>query len=156
MSGSALAVALAVGSIGWRPIVVVNAERGTVPGSLFDHLCDLSVGHIETMLNGIAAAIQRALQADSAISVAGYFLSPAVGLIHNCPEFFHGERRLRDQFTIFAGPGAMRHVDLNPVGAVIELLAGGLAGLHRAVNDLHSFGHGEFGRIAFEGISARG
>ncbi len=48
----------------------------------------------------------------------------------------------------------MRHVDLDPVGAVIELLAGGFAGLDWAVDDLHAFRHVEFGCVAFEVVSA--
>src|SRR3984957_9912724 len=48
----------------------------------------------------------------------------------------------------------MRHVDLDPVGAVIELLACGFARFDRAVDDLRAFGHVEVRSVAFEGVSA--
>src|SRR5260370_24059199 len=50
----------------------------------------------------------------------------------------------------------MRHVDLDPVGAVIELLPRRLARLDRAVDNLYAFRHLEFGSIAFQRIAARG
>src|ERR1700760_1330260 len=50
----------------------------------------------------------------------------------------------------------MRHVDLDPVGAVIELLARGFARLDWAVDDLHAFGHIEFRRVAFEVVASGG
>src|SRR5271156_871947 len=50
----------------------------------------------------------------------------------------------------------MGHVNLDPVGAVIELFAGGFSSLHWAVDDLRAFGHVEFGRIAFEVVAAGG
>ena len=65
-------------------------------------------------------------------------------------QFFHRQRGLRDQLAVLADPGAMRHVDLDPVGAVVELLARGLAGFDRAVDDLRALRHLEFGRVAFE------
>jgi len=46
------------------------------------------------------------------------------------------------------------HVDLDPVGAVIELFASGFAGLHRAVDDLRAFGHVEFGREVLQVVAA--
>ena len=51
-------------------------------------------------------------------------------------------------------PGAVRHVDLDPVGAVRELLARGLAGLDGAVDQLRPFGHVELGRVALQRIAA--
>src|SRR5580704_420375 len=50
----------------------------------------------------------------------------------------------------------MRHVDLDPVGAVIKLLTRGFAGFDGAVDDLRAFGHVEFGCVAFEVVSAGG
>src|SRR5580698_10895774 len=50
----------------------------------------------------------------------------------------------------------MGHVDLDPVGSVIELFAGGFSSLHWAVDDLRAFGHVQLGRIAFEVVAAGG
>src|SRR5580700_9396984 len=50
----------------------------------------------------------------------------------------------------------MGHVDLNPVGAVIELLARGLARFDGTVDDLDALRHFDLGRVTFEGISAGG
>src|SRR6201999_2208594 len=58
--------------------------------------------------------------------------------------------------TLLVGPRAMGHVDLDPVGAVFELLAGGFARFDRAIDDLHAFGHVEFWRVIFEVVSAGG
>src|SRR5579871_3985537 len=58
--------------------------------------------------------------------------------------------------TLLVHPRTMRHVDLDPVGAVVELFAGSFARLDRAVDDLRAFGHVEFRRVAFEVVSARG
>src|ERR1019366_4839899 len=48
----------------------------------------------------------------------------------------------------------MRHVDLDPVGAVLHLLARRLARLHRTIDDLNSLGDIDLRRIAFQGIAA--
>src|ERR1700735_654174 len=58
--------------------------------------------------------------------------------------------------TVLVYPRAMRHVDLDPVGAVIELLSRGFAGFHGPVDDLRAFGHVEFGSVAFEVVPAGG
>src|ERR1700722_2548746 len=50
----------------------------------------------------------------------------------------------------------MRHVDLDPVGAVVELLPSGFARFDGSVDDLRTFGHVEFRRVAFEVVSAGG
>src|SRR4051812_26695872 len=50
----------------------------------------------------------------------------------------------------------MRHVHLEPVGAMVQLFARGLTGFDGAVDDLHAFGNGDFGRIAFEVVAAGG
>ena len=44
----------------------------------------------------------------------------------------------------------MGHIDLDPVGAVIKLLAGRLARRDRPVNDLCALGHVEFRRVALQ------
>src|SRR5260221_10058370 len=58
--------------------------------------------------------------------------------------------------ALLVHPGAVRHVDLDPVRAVIELLARRLAGFHGAVDDLNTLGHGEFGSIAFQVVAGGG
>src|ERR1700733_9349945 len=50
----------------------------------------------------------------------------------------------------------MRHVNLDPVSAMVELLPRRLPRLDRAVDNLRAFGHVEFRSIAFERITARG
>ena len=65
-----------------------------------DHLCDLRVGQHQAVLDRIAAAIQGALQAFSAVGVASHLFPPAMSFVHNCSQFFHGQSRLRNQFTI--------------------------------------------------------
>src|SRR5207253_1513991 len=82
------------------------------------------------------------LQAFPAVSVASYLFSPAVSFVHNRAQFLHRQRRLRYQLAILANaavtnPGPMRHINLDPVRAVVELLARGLARLDRSVDDLH-------------------
>src|SRR5215469_17944860 len=51
-------------------------------------------------------------------------------------------------------PGAMRHVDLDPVGAVIKLLPRDLAEFDRAIAELSAFGNHDIGVVALEWISA--
>src|SRR5436853_4110669 len=48
----------------------------------------------------------------------------------------------------------MRHVDLDPVSAVVELLARSFARFNRTVNQLRAFGNGNVRVVAFERISA--
>src|SRR5215813_8665128 len=50
----------------------------------------------------------------------------------------------------------MRHVNLDPVSAMIKLLARSFTRLDRAIHDLRALWHIQFGRIAFEWISSRG
>jgi hypothetical protein len=50
----------------------------------------------------------------------------------------------------------MRHVHLDPVRAVVELFACGLARFHRAVDNLCAFWHLQFRRVPFQRISPSG
>src|ERR1022692_1360330 len=50
----------------------------------------------------------------------------------------------------------MRHVDLDPVRAMVELLPCRLARFYRAIHNLGSLGHVELGSIAFQRITACG
>ena len=154
MDGHALAVPLAGRGVGRVQIVVVDGQGRYEPGALSDHLCNLRVGELETMLDGVAAAVQGALQTDSVVGVAGDSSPPTVRLVDDRPELLHRQRRLRNECALLIDPRPVRHVYLDPVGTMIELLARRLAGLHRAVNDLSPLGHLDFGRIAFEDIAA--
>ena len=107
------------------------------------------------MLDRIAAAIERALQADAVVGVAGHFFAPAVRFVHDGFQLFERKRGLRDEISLFIHPRAMRHVHLDPIRSVIELLARGLARFHRPVHELRAFGHIELRRITFEVVSAR-
>ena len=108
------------------------------------------------MLNGVAPAIQGALQADAVIGVTGNVAAPAMCLINDRPEFFHRQRRLRHQRALLIDPGAVRHVHLDPVGAVIKLLAGRLARFNRPVDQLRSLGHEDLRRVALEVVAPGG
>src|SRR5260370_12770842 len=119
MHGDPQAVALSARSVSGSPIVVVGADGRYEPGSLLQHLRDCSVIQIEAVFDGIASAIEGAVQADAAVSVAGNFLSPAVSFIDDGAELFNGQRGLRNQFAIFAYPRTVRHVDLDPVCAMV-------------------------------------
>ena len=137
---------------------VVSGERRTIPGSLLHHLLNGGIVKIEAMLDGIAASVEGAMQAFAAIGVAGDLLVPAVGFINNGLQFLNGERGLGEEFVVLIHPGAMGHVNLHPIHAVRELLAGGFARLDRAVNNLHAFGQNvlDLRGVAFQGISASG
>src|SRR5438270_4573492 len=50
----------------------------------------------------------------------------------------------------------MRHVNLEPIGAVVELLAGGFARFHGAVDELRALGDLDLRSVAFEWIASRG
>jgi hypothetical protein len=50
----------------------------------------------------------------------------------------------------------MRHVDLDPVGSVIKLLASSLASLYRTIDELRAFRYVDLRCIALEGIAAGG
>src|SRR5882724_3949021 len=88
-----------------------------------------------------------AMESHSAVGVAGDLLAPAVSLVDNGAKLFNGECGLRHQFSILADPGSMRHVDLDPVRAVVELLACRLARFHRAVDNLRALRHYDLGSI---------
>ena len=139
-----------------RPVVIVSGERRAVPCALLHHLRDLRVGDFQAVLDRVATAVQGALQADAVVSVASDFLSPAVGFVHDRLQFFHGQGWLRNQFAVLSHPGTMRHVDLDPVGAVVELFARRFARFDRTVDDLRALGHVEFRRVAFEVVAAGG
>src|SRR5205807_4822541 len=53
-------------------------------------------------------------------------------------------------------PRPMRHVDLDPVRAVIELLARGLARFDRTVDQLRAFRHRDLRRVSLQVVAAGG
>src|SRR5437762_13406530 len=156
MHGGALAIALTCRRVCRRPIGVVDAQRRTIPGALFQHLRDRCVVEIKAMLDGTAASVQGTMQPDSAISMAGYFLAPSVGFIHHGLQLFHCEGRLRNQLAVFPDPRPMGHVHLNPVGAMVKLLARCLPRLDRSINELRSLWHVKLRTMPFQGITAGG
>src|ERR1700722_14531402 len=155
MRRSTQPVALTVTCVCGSPIRVVNAECRDISGTLLQHLRNHSVVQIEAVLNGVTSSVERAVQADAAVGMARNFLAPAVSLVDNRPQLFDGERGLRYEFAILAHPRPMRHIDLDPVGAMIQLLPRGFASLDGTVDNLHAFGHVELGSIALQRISAR-
>ena len=102
MFRGALAVALPIWSIGGRPVNVINTQRWTQPRALPDHLRNLHVGQHQPVLDRVAAAIERALQAFSAVGVASHLLAPAMCFVHNRSQFLHRQRRLRYQLAILS------------------------------------------------------
>src|SRR6185312_9623884 len=135
-----LSVALAVWSIRRGPIQVVGGQRGNIPCALFQHLRDGRVVQRQAVLNGIAPTIQRAMQTDAAVSMAGDFLLLPMGFIGNSLELFRGECWLGDQFALLVHPGAVRHVNLDPVGPVLQLLTRNLSQLNWPVSQLRAMG----------------
>ena len=153
-SATRSAVALAVRRVGRGPVVIVRGQRGAVPRTLLHHLGDLRVGNFQAMFNRVATAIQSALQTDAVVSVTSYFPPPAVSFVHDRLQFFDGESGLRDQFAMLSHPGAMSHVNLDPVGAVVKLFARRLPRLDRAVDNLRSLGHDELGSVALKVVAS--
>ena len=108
------------------------------------------------MLDRVAASVQGPVQADAVIGVARDFLPPAVGLVDDRADLFERQRRLREEIPTLVEPRSVCHVDLDPVGAVIELLAGRLSRLDRTVHDLGAFRDLDLGRIALEVVAPGG
>src|SRR5581483_2815016 len=70
MRRGAQSIALPCVAVGGSPVGVINAQCRTVPGALLHHLRDLGIGHLQTVLDRVAAPIERALQADPTVGVA--------------------------------------------------------------------------------------
>src|ERR1051326_6667939 len=151
---AALAVAAAGGGVGRIVVVVVDRERRHEPRPLAQHLRDGGVVEVEAVLDRVAAAVERAMQPLAAGRVARPLVLPRVRLVDDRAQLLDRERRLRHEIALLVEPRAVRHVDLDPVGAVVELLARGLARLDRAVDDLHALRHLDLRRVALERIAA--
>src|SRR2546428_10986287 len=111
------------------------------------------VDEVDAARAGVEATIEAAMHPNAALAVAGNFLAPAVSFVHDRLQLLHCQRGLGDQFAILAYPRAMRHVDLDPVSSMTELFACRFARFDRAVDDLHAFGHLQFGSVVLQGIS---
>src|SRR5882724_4986482 len=153
MYRGAFAVALAIGGIFWRPIAVIHGQCRHIPRALLGHLSDRYVVQVEPVLNGVASTFDSAVQADAAIGVASDAFAPAVDFIGNRLQLLQGEGGLGDQLSMLSDPGTVGHVDFDPVGAVLELLARGLTRLDRAIDQLSSFWDVDFWRIALERVT---
>ncbi len=95
------------------------------------------------------------MQANTAISMASDFLLLAMRFIHHGFEFFYSQRGLRYQMALFIDPGAVRHIDLDPVCAVLQLLPRDLAQFYWTITKLRALGHHNVRVVAFQGIAAR-
>ncbi len=104
MHRSPLSITLAVGSICRSPIVVVRAQCGAIPRTLLENLGDGGVVEVESVLDGVATAVECAMQSNSAISVAGDFFPPAMSFVDDGFQFLNRERGLRNQFAILSHP----------------------------------------------------
>src|SRR5690242_12959838 len=106
------------------------------------------------MLDGIASAIEGALQANSIVGVAGYFLSPAVRFVHDGFQFVHGKRGLRNKLSLSVHPRPVRHVNLDPIGPMIQLLTRSLAGFDGPIHDLRALRNIELWSVVLEVVSS--
>src|SRR5579863_9661407 len=113
MHRCAFSITLPFGSIRRSPVVVIGAQRGTVPCTLLEHLRNRSVVEIEPMLNGVATTVEGAMQSNSAIGVASDFFPPAMSFVDDGFQFFDRQGRLRNQFAIFSHPRTVGHVNLD-------------------------------------------
>src|SRR5579859_5628274 len=138
-----------------RPVVVVRRKRRAIPRSLPLHLRDLLVRDFQPMLDGIASSIQCALQSNSVVRMARHFPLPAVRFVHDRFQFFNRQRRLRHQVPLLVHPRAVRHVHLDPVRSVLQLLPRGFPRFHRPIHKLRAFGHVQFRRVIFQVVSGR-
>src|SRR5438034_1245289 len=155
MRRSTFAIALTSRCIGRPPIGVIDGKGGTVPGALLYHLRDLRVRNFKAVLDGIAAAVQRALQSDAVICMTCYFLGPPVSFVNDCLQLLDGESWLRHQLPVLPEPRSVRHVYLDPIRAMVELLASCLPCFYWAIDHLYPFWHFQFRSVSLERIAAR-
>src|SRR3954447_26391724 len=115
MGRRAQSVAPSVRCVSRRPVGVIHTQRRDVPRSLLEYLRDRGIVEIKTVFNRIASAVKRPVKSDPAIRMASDLLAPAVCLVDNGAELFDRESRLRHEFAVLADPGAVSHVNLDPV-----------------------------------------
>ena len=94
------------------------------------------------------------MQTFAAVCVTRHLLLPSVRFVDDRAQLFDRERRLRHEIALLVEPRAMRHVDLDPVGAVIELLARRFARFDRTIDQLRTFRHFDLRRITLEVVAA--
>ena len=97
-------------------------------------------------------------QSLTAVGVTAYLATPAMHFVGDGLDFFECQRRLRNQVAILIRPRAMRHIHLDPVGAMFHLLASRLAGLYGTNQPVctpraRNF---DFRSIAFKRVAAGG
>src|SRR5262249_14698196 len=78
-----LRVGVAVGVVAGTQLVLMRCWGGAVPRSWLGLLREGRVPQRGPVLEGVTPAVRGATRADPAIGVAGDFLTPAVGLIHD-------------------------------------------------------------------------
>ena len=78
------------------------------------------------------------MQAFAVVGMASNLALPAMRLVHDRFELCDRQGWLRNQVAVLIHPRAVRHVHLDPVRAVIELLARRFSRFDRTINDLHS------------------
>jgi len=89
VSGGAGAIALACGCVGRPPSLRSKGRAWGNTKSLGWPFARFARRDFQSVLDGIAAAVQRALQADAVVSVAGYFLLPSVRFVDDYFQFFY-------------------------------------------------------------------
>src|SRR5205814_9852248 len=100
MDGDALAVADSGRRVRRIVIAIVDSQRGYVPRALVDHLRDLRVGELQTMLDGVATAIQGSPHARPVIGVARDLAAPSVRLFHHGLVLLDLQCALRNERTL--------------------------------------------------------
>ncbi len=106
------------------------------------------------MLDRVALSVECAAHARAVVGVAGDFLPLPVRFVDDRGELLGGQRRLRNEVPLCVHPGAVVHVDLDPVGAVCDLLAGGLARLDGTIHELGARRQLVVRRVAVERVAA--
>src|ERR1041384_2678928 len=91
----AFPIALSFRGILSAPVAVIRSQSRAVPCSLLRHLRDLRIGDFQAVLDGIAAAIQGALQTNSVVGVTGYLFPPPIRFVNNRFQLLHRQRGLR-------------------------------------------------------------
>src|ERR1051326_4531447 len=106
----AFPIALSFRGILSGPVAVIRSQSRAVPCSLLHHLRDLRIGDFQAMLDGIAAAIQGALQTNSVVGVTGYLFPPAMRFVNNRFQLLHRQSGLRYQISVPIDPRTMGHI----------------------------------------------
>src|SRR5208282_1708591 len=80
------------------------------------------------------------------------FVALAMSLVDDGAEFVHGEGGNVVEDAVFADAIGAVAVNLDPVGAVANLFADGLARVVGAIDQLNSVGNGDIGGVSLERI----